>query len=99
MGRRIGTPWPALVLAAITTALMIASGPISRLARHSSDVALVVVLVGFLVVGLILVRNRPRNPIAWSMLLAAFFGSVPAVAGSSAVRAFRPPHALPVPPR
>ncbi len=92
-------PWPALVLAALTVALMIASGPISRLARLSSGVGIgfVIVLVGFLPVGLILVRNRPRNPIGWAMLLGAFFGSVTAVAGAYAVAAYRLHHDLPLP--
>jgi MFS family permease len=92
-------PWPALVLAAATVALFIATGPISRLAKLSSTVGLgfVVVLVGFLAVSLILVRNRPRNPIGWAMLLAAFFGGLTSVAGSYAVAAYRLHRHLPLP--
>jgi len=97
--RSLGTPWTAVVLAAVSVALLIGSGPVSSLAKRTSGVGVgfVVVLVGFLVVGLILVRNRPRNPIAWAMLLAAFFGSVTAVAGDYAIAAYRLHRDLPLP--
>jgi MFS family permease len=97
--RRLGTPWPALVLAALTVALLIASGPISKLAKLSSGVGIgfVIVLVGFLVVGMILVRNRPRNPIGWAMLLGAFFSAITSVAGAYAVASYRLHHHLPLP--
>lgn len=94
-------PWPALVLAVVTVALFVATVPISRLAKHSASVGVGVgflsVLVGFLVVGLILIRNRPRNPIGWTMLLAAFFGGVTSVAGSYAIAAYRLHRDLPLP--
>jgi len=92
-------PWPAVVLATLTVALLIASGPISKLAKLSSGIGIgfVIVLVGFLPVGLILVRNRPRNPIGWAMLLGAFFGSVTSIAGAYAVASYRLHHHLPLP--
>jgi hypothetical protein len=79
--------------------LLLATFPIAHLAKLSSGVGLgfLVVLVGFLVVGLMLVRRRPLNPIGWSMLIAALLGGVTAVAGAYAVANYRLHHHLPLP--
>ena len=85
------TPRTAVAITAVTVLLYGATFPLARMARLSSGVgaAFMVVLVGFIVVGLILVRTRPRNPIGWSMLGAALLGGVTAAAGPYAVAAYR----------
>jgi hypothetical protein len=96
---RLRTPRAALVLVAVTVLLYAAVVPLARVARLSSTVggAFMLVVVGFLVVGLILVRTRPRNPIGWTMLGAALLGGVTADAGPYAVAAYRLHDHLPLP--
>ncbi len=96
---RVKTPRLALGLVAVTVLLLACTIPIASLAKRSSGVGagFLLVIVGFLVVGVILVRTRPRNPIGWSMLVAALFGGVTAVAGTYAVAAYRLHHDLPLP--
>ena len=86
---RVKTPPAALGLVAVTVLLLAGTIPIANLAKRSSGVGagFLLVLVGFLAVGIMLVRTRPRNPIGWSMLVAALFGGVTAVAGTYAVAA------------
>jgi hypothetical protein len=76
---------------AVTVMLFAAAPPLSNKAKLSSGVGTgyFLVLVGFLVVGLILVRKRPRNPIGWVMLVAAFFGGITSDAGAYVVAAYR----------
>jgi hypothetical protein len=99
MARRLATPWTAYVLAAIAVALYAGVIPLAHVAKLHSTVGagLVLVLVGFLVVGLILVRQRPLNPIGWVMLIAAMLGGVTADAGNYAVAAYRLHYNLPLP--
>jgi hypothetical protein len=100
MGRRLATPRTAYVLVAVTVVLYAGVIPLSHVAKLHSTVGagLLLVLVGFLVVGLILVRQRPLNPIGWVMLVAALFGGVTACAGPYAVAAYRlHDHDLPLP--
>lgn len=99
MARRLATPLTAYVLAGITLALDIAAVPLARNAKLASTVgsAFMLVLVGFLVVGLILVRQRPENPIGWAMLMAALLGAVTGVAGPYAISAYRLHDSLPLP--
>ena len=96
---RIRTPRVALVLVAITVLLYAATFPLAKMAKLSSLVggAFMIVLFGFVGVGLILVRTRPRNPIGWSMLGAALLGGVTAAAGPYAVAAYRLHDHLPLP--
>ena len=65
--QRLATPRVAYVVAAVTVVLLVGTVPLSKMAKLSSGVGagFLLVLVGFLVVGLILVRQRPRNPIGW----------------------------------
>jgi MFS family permease len=99
MGRRLAAPVTAYVLVAITVVLFAGVIPLSHLAKLHSSVGegLMLVLVGFLVVGLILVRQRPQNPIGWVMLVAALLGGVTGDAGSYAVAAYRLHDHLPLP--
>jgi MFS family permease len=88
---QVRTPRAAIVLAAVTVVLFAAAPPLAYKAKLSSGVGdgYFLVLIGFLVVGLILVRNRPRNPIGWAMLLGAVFGGLTADAGAYAVASYR----------
>src|SRR5579871_3387024 len=99
MARRLATPRTAYVLAAVTLALFAGVIPLAHVAKlHSTvGVGLMVVLVGFLVVGVILVRQRPLNPIGWALLVGALFGGVTSDAGSYAVAAYRLHDHLPLP--
>jgi hypothetical protein len=96
---RLATPRTAYALVAVTVLLMVAAVPLAREAKLRSGVGLGfgVVLVGFLVVGVILVRKRPGNPIGWVMLLAALLGGVTGVAGPYAIAAYRLHDHLPLP--
>jgi hypothetical protein len=97
--RRLATPPAAVALATATVLLMVGTVPLAKKAKLSSGVGagFLLVLVGFLVVGVILVRQRPRNPIGWVMLTAAFFGGLTGVAGPYAVAAYRLHDNLPLP--
>jgi hypothetical protein len=99
MVRRLATPLTAYVLVTVTVLLYAATIPLAHLAKLSSTVggAFMLVLAGFLVVGLILVRQRPQNPIGWAMLVAALLGGMTAAAGPYAVAAYRLHHHLPLP--
>jgi MFS family permease len=99
LARRLATPRIAYVVAAVTALLMAGVVPLAKESKLSTGVGagFLLVLVGFVVVGLILVRQRPQNPIGWTMLVAAFFGSVTSVAGSYAVAAYRLHDHLPLP--
>jgi hypothetical protein len=99
MAGKLATRRTAYVLAGITVVLFAGAVPLSQLAKLHSGVGtgLVVNLVGFLGVGLILVRQRPLNPIGWTMLVAALLGGVTACAGPYAVAAYRLGKHLPLP--
>jgi MFS family permease len=99
MGRRLASPLTAYVLVAITVVLYAGVIPLSHVAKLHSTVGggLLLVLVAFLVVGLILVRQRPQNPIGWVMLIAALLGGVTGDAGPYAVAAYRLHNHLPLP--
>jgi hypothetical protein len=99
MARRLATPPAALALVAVTVLLLVGTIPLAHRAKLSSDVGLgfLIVLIGFVAVGLILVRTRPRNPIGWLMLVAGLFGSTTAVAGPYAILAYRLHDHLPLP--
>jgi hypothetical protein len=74
--------------------------PLSNIAGMRSTVGVGFVLGGgaLLVVGVMLARTRPGNPIGWSMLGAAFFGAVTTFAGPYSVDAYRLHHDLPLAP-
>jgi len=102
-GTRVGggvARWLAVALAAVTVLMLAGTVPLSRTARMTSGVGVgfVLALVAFLVVGVMLTRTRPRNPIGWLMLAAAFFGGLTSIAGPYAVDAYRLHHHLPLAP-
>ncbi|HXY16922.1 MAG TPA: hypothetical protein VEH79_01980 [Gaiellaceae bacterium] len=99
MGGRIGW-WVAVALAAVALLLLGGTVPLSDAAgMHSAvGVGFLLGLVAFVVVGFMLVRARPRNPIGWATLGAGFFGGVTSFAGPYAVDAYRLHHHLPLAP-
>jgi hypothetical protein len=99
MAQRLATRRTAYALGAVTLVLYAATIPLANLAKLHSTVGagLMLVLVGFLVVGLILVRQRPLNPIGWAMLATALLGGVTADAGPYEIAAYRLHHQLPLP--
>jgi hypothetical protein len=92
--------WSAIVLAAVTLALLIITVPLANSAGMHSAVGLgfVLTLIAFVVVGVVLTRTRPRNPIGWTMLAGALFGAMTAVAGPYVVDTYRLHHHLPLAP-
>jgi hypothetical protein len=90
--------WLAVGLVVVTVLLLAGTVPLAETAGRGSVVGagFVVVLVAFLIVGAMLVRTRPGNAIAWSMLAAAFFGGLTIVSGVYAVDAYRLHHHLPL---
>jgi hypothetical protein len=96
MARRLATPLTAYVIAAVALPLLAATVPLAHIAK-TSDQGFLVGLVSFLVVGLILVRQRPQNPIGWTMLVSALLGGTTGVAGSYEVAAYNLHYHLPLP--
>jgi hypothetical protein len=96
---RVRTPRAALVLVGVAVLLLAATVPLAHRAGLSSGVGagFLVVLVGFIVVGLILVRTRPGNPIGWAMLITTVLGGITGVAGPYAIAAYRLHDHLPLP--
>jgi hypothetical protein len=92
--------WSAIALAAITLTLLVATVPLANSAGMHSTVGLsfLFTMIAFVVVGVVLTRTRPRNPIGWTMLAGAFFGGMTAVAGPYVVDAYRLHHHLPLAP-
>ncbi len=92
--------WLPIALAALTVLMLVATGPLADAAGMSSTVGVFFLLVtlSFLAVGVILARTRPRNPIGWTMLAAAFFGGLTAIGGPYAVDSYRLHHQLPLAP-
>ena len=93
-------PWAAVVVATVTALLVAGAIPLSNIAGMHSTVGLgfVLTLGALLVVGVMLARTRPGNPIGWSMLGATFFGAVTTFAGPYAVDTYRLHHHLPLAP-
>jgi MFS family permease len=99
MARRLATPVTAYAMAAVAVVLYAGAIPLTHIAKLHSTVGagLMLVLVSFLVVGLILVRQRPLNPIGWTMLIAAVLGGLTAAAGPYAVASYNLHRHLPLP--
>ena len=90
---RLASPGTATAVGAVTLLLLIAGVPLA-IATHqlSGGLAEFPLMVPFGVVGLIIARRQPRNPIGWIMLAVAGVYTVGADAGSYAVLAFRMGH-------
>jgi hypothetical protein len=92
--------WSPVALAAATVLLLVAAVPFAETAHLVStlDLAFVLVIPAFLVVGVMLARTRPRNPIGWTLLVGALFGGLTSFASPYAVAAYRLHHHLPLAP-
>jgi hypothetical protein len=90
---RIATPTTALALAVVALVLALAAVALSALTHKFSSgdggAVIVIVLPGFGLVGLLLARRAPTNPIGWCMLGAAAFLAVDGVASTYSVLDFR----------
>jgi hypothetical protein len=98
---RLATPLTATVLAAVAALMFVAAIPLSESngqGIHGSDAALALLIASLLVVGVILARTKPRNPIGWSLLGAAFFFTVETFASAYTVDDYRAHHRLPLAP-
>ena|SRR5579871_386549 len=89
-----------MVLGVTTILLLAVALPVSEPAHNANTagVSTVLLTVAFAVVGVIVARHEPRNPIGWTMIGSGFFLSVDAVAGSYAVDVYRRHYHLPLGP-
>jgi hypothetical protein len=92
--------WLALALGAVTVALVFVTLPLANAAGMHSTVgsSFVLTLIAFVIVGVVLTRSRPRNPIGWVMLAGALFGGLTTLAGPYVVYSYRLHHHLPLAP-
>ncbi|MDQ6875934.1 MAG: hypothetical protein M3042_12855 [Actinomycetota bacterium] len=87
------SPKTALMMGAVALLLMAAGAPLSLMA-HQFDgwLAQFPLMAPFVLVGLLIARRQPNNPIGWIMLALATIYTLGADAGSYAVLAFRLGH-------
>jgi hypothetical protein len=90
---RLASPKTATVVGVVTLLLLVAGVPLA-IATHqlSGAVGEFPLMVPFGVIGLLIARRQPANPIGWIMLAVAGAYTVSADAGSYAVLAFRMGH-------
>ncbi len=95
---RIATPTAALALCGLIAALLVAAIPVAHFAHQltASGFATALLTLSFAVVGAIVARHQPRNPIGWTMMGAAFFLSVDAAASSYTIDVYRLHYHLPL---
>jgi hypothetical protein len=94
LARRLATPRTAFVLALVTLAVTVAAVLIAVL-DHSASAgggSGLFLIPGFGIVGAIVARRQPRNPIGWSMLGAALFLAISGVASTYSVLDYRQRH-------
>jgi len=98
--RSLATARTALVLGTVTLVLFVAAPPLAVLAHAVSFSNLFVGLVlgvPFGIVGTLLARRLPRNPVGWLLLASAFSGALCSDAGFYALLRYRLGHgALPL---
>jgi hypothetical protein len=97
---RLATPRSATALGVATFLFLVAAAPVAELAHNASasGMSLVPLTLAFSVVGVIVARNQPRNPIGWTMIGSGFFLAVDEVAGSYTVDVYRRHYHLPLGP-
>lgn len=78
MAKRLATPGTTLVLALLTLGLTAATVALAVLdhSLQAVDGGSGLVVPGFGLVGFVVARRQPRNPIGWCLLGGAFFGSL-----------------------
>jgi len=100
--RPLATARTALVLGTVTLVLFAAAPPLAALAHalNFSNLFLGPVLgLPFAIVGMLLARRLPRNPVGWLFLASAFSGALSTDAGFYALLRYRLGHgALPLGP-
>src|SRR5438445_13842773 len=100
--RSLATARTALVLGIVTLVLFAAAPPLAALAHALtfSNLFLGVVLgLPFGIVGTLLARRLPRNPVGWLLLASAFIGALGTDAGFYALLRYHLGHgALPLGP-
>ena len=82
----------ATVLGAAVAVLLAGSVPLAALTHQLSGGGSLVLVVAFVVVGTIVARHQPRNPIGWSMLAASGFLALSADASLYTVLDYRMRH-------
>jgi hypothetical protein len=92
--RRLATPRAALALAVPTLALTVAAVVLTVLDHNfqAGDGGSAFLVPGFGLVGLVVARKQPRNPIGWCLLGCALFLSVDDTASSYSVLVYRLHH-------
>jgi|SRR5579862_199508 len=100
--RSLATAQTALVLGAATVVLFAAAPPLAVFAHAVSFSSLFIGLVlgvPFAIVGTLLARRLPQNPVGWLLLASAFSGALASDAGLYALLRYRDGHgALPLGP-
>jgi hypothetical protein len=94
LARRFATPRTALALALLTLAVTVVAIVLAAL-DHSVSAgggSALFLVPGFGLVGAVVARRQPQNPIGWSMLLAAVFIAVSGAASTYAVLDYRHHH-------
>jgi hypothetical protein len=91
---RLATPGTALALGLTTLALALAAIAFTVLDHRfgAGDGGSIVLVPGFGIVGIIVARRQPRNPIGWVMLGCAFFLAVDDAASTYSVFDYRHHH-------
>ncbi|HWF40953.1 MAG TPA: hypothetical protein VN683_02605, partial [Acidothermaceae bacterium] len=85
------TPGSAVVVAVVTIVLLIVGVPLSRLAKQG-PVNQDILMLPFAIVGFIVARKQPRNPIGWIMLALAPIFELSADAGMYSVYVYHLGH-------
>lgn len=91
MGRRLATPRNALLLALLALGLFAAAVVFSILNHtgRGGDNAVALLIPGFGLIGLVVARRQPQNPIGWCLLGAATFLALDAAVSSYSVLDYR----------
>ncbi|HUY71561.1 MAG TPA: hypothetical protein VMV08_04925 [Gaiellaceae bacterium] len=82
----------ATALGTAVMALFAASVPLALLAHQLGGGSSLILVIAFVVVGTVVARHQPRNPIGWSMLAAAGFLALSADASLYSVFDYRQRH-------
>jgi hypothetical protein len=95
LARRLATPRTALVLAALALAVAVTAVAVTVVDHNfrAGDGGSAVLIPGFGLVGLVVARRQPRNPIGWCLLGCALFLSVDNAASSYSVLVYHLHHA------
>ena len=95
--RRFATSTLALIAGVGAVALLVADIPFDALTAHFAGAGEGLPFLPFALVGLVVARRQPRNPIGWLLIAVALATGVAYAAGPYAVLAFRDGHrALPL---